>query len=234
MQFDFSSKQVVITGAAGSLGRAVADAFGDAGAQLALLDIREDILQEIYGQRGAVLIAVDLTDPGSVEAAVEKVVTQLGGIDVLANIAGGFTMGPRVHETELKDWDTMLDLNARSVFLTCRATLPHMLAHDGGKIVNIAARVAVAGKANMAPYSVSKTAVARLTESLAAEYRADNINVNCIMPGTIDTPANRRDMPDADFSNWVPPSALADVVLFLCSDAARAIHGACVPVYGMT
>jgi NAD(P)-dependent dehydrogenase (short-subunit alcohol dehydrogenase family) len=109
-----------------------------------------------------------------------------------------------------------------------------MLARAGGKIINVAARVANQGKAKMAPYSVSKAGVARLTESPAAEYRNDNININCIMPGTIDTPANRRDMPDANFSQWVAPQALADVILFLASDAARAIHGASVPVYGLT
>ena len=153
---------------------------------------------------------------------------------MLANIAGGFAMGPKVHETPVKDWEFMLDLNAKSVFLMCREVLPHMLQQGGGRIVSVAARVANAGKGKMAPYSVAKSAVARLTESMASEYREQNINVNCIMPGTIDTPANRADMPDADFGKWVQPAALADVICFLCSDAARAINGAAVPVYGLT
>ena len=113
-----------------------------------------------------------------------------------------------------------------------RAVIPHMLAQGYGKIVNVAARAALEGKAKMAPYVVSKSAVIRLTESMAAELRDAGINVNCILPGTIDTPQNRRDMPNADHSRWVPPGALADVILFLACDAARAIHGAAVPVYG--
>jgi NAD(P)-dependent dehydrogenase (short-subunit alcohol dehydrogenase family) len=192
------------------------------------------VLSDMETASSSICLKVDLIDEHSVARMVRQVTDRFGAIDVLANIAGGFTMGSRVHETEIKDWDFMLDLNAKSVFMTCRAVIPHMLTPSGGKIINIAARVANEGKAKMAPYSVSKSAVARLTESLAAEYRSDNININCIMPGTIDTPANRRDMPDADYSKWVAPAALADVILFLASDAARAIHGASVPVFGLT
>ncbi len=227
--FDFTDQVAVITGAAGALGQAVTDAYRNAGAELALLDRRDRGTIE-----AALAVQVDLTNEDSVANAVARVVDHYGRIDMLINIAGGFAMGPKVHETSLKDWSFMLDLNAKSVFLMSRAVLPHMLEQGGGKIVNVAARVANEGKARMASHSVAKSAVARLTESMAAEYRAQNVNVNCIMPGTIDTPANRKDMPDADHSKWVPPAALADVICFLCSDAARAIHGAAVPVYGMT
>ena len=143
-------------------------------------------------------------------------------------------MGPPVHETQEHTWDFMLDLNARSVLLTCRAVLPHMRSRGAGKIVNVAARAALEGKAKMGAYCVSKAAVITLTQSLAAENRHQGINVNCILPGTIDTPQNRADMPNADFDTWVPPAALADVILFLASDAARAVHGAAVPVYGLS
>jgi NAD(P)-dependent dehydrogenase (short-subunit alcohol dehydrogenase family) len=151
---------------------------------------------------------------------------------VLLNIAGGFTMGPPVHETSVETWDFMLNLNARTVFLMSRAVVPHMLAQGGGKIVNVSARAGLAGKANMAPYIVAKSAVIRLTESMADELKHDNINVNCILPGTIDTPRNREEMPDADFSKWVAPEALADTMPFLASDAARAVTGAVLPVTG--
>ena len=147
-------------------------------------------------------------------------------------IAGGFTMGPPLHETEDKDWNFMMDLNARSVFNCCRAVIPHMLEQGSGRIVNISARAAAEGKARMAPYCASKAAVITLTESLAAEHKFNGINVNCILPGTIDTPQNRNAMPDADYGNWVPTAALADVVLFLASEAARCVTGAAVPVYG--
>lgn len=229
--YDFTDQVAVVTGASGALGGVLATAFTDAGARVAALDLKP--AADLPGDR-TLSVQVDLTDEDSVRTAVTRVMDRFGRVDMLANIAGGFAMGPKVHETSLEDWTRMLDLNARSVFLMCRAVLPHMLTQGGGKIVSVAARVANAGKGNMAPYSVAKSAVARLTESMAAEYRAQNINVNCIMPGTIDTPANRRDMPDADFSKWVPPAALADVICFLCSDGARAINGAAVPVYGLT
>ncbi len=232
--FDFTGKNVIVTGAAGALGQAVAAGFKQAGARLALVDINTDALAGRYGGDTALLLRADLTDPESIADAVERTLSQLGRIDVLANVAGGFKMGPRVHETAIEDWDFMLNLNAKSVFLMSRAVVPQMLAAGGGKIINVAARVAREGRARMAPYSVAKTAVARLTEALAAEYREDNINVNCVLPGTLDTPANRQAMPDADFSRWVAPAALADVIMFLACDAARAIHGASVPVYGMT
>jgi NAD(P)-dependent dehydrogenase (short-subunit alcohol dehydrogenase family) len=126
----------------------------------------------------------------------------------------------------------MMDLNARTVFNTTRAIVPHMLEQGEGKIVNVSARAATLGKGHMAPYCASKAAVITLTESLAAEYGDGGINVNCILPGTVDTPQNRDAMPDQDHSRWVPPAALADVILFLASDAARCISGAAVPVYG--
>jgi NAD(P)-dependent dehydrogenase (short-subunit alcohol dehydrogenase family) len=198
------------------------------------MDVNAVALDKRYPKGAAQSLAIDLTDAEAVGVGVGEVVSQQGRIDVLVNVAGGFAMGPRVHETELAEWRRMLDMNTTSVFLATRAVLPHMLSRRNGKIVNVAARVANAGKGRMAAYSVAKGGVARLTESLAAEYRAEGINVNCVMPGTLDTPANRNDMPAADFSSWVSPAALAEVIAFLCSDAARAIHGASIPVYGLT
>jgi NAD(P)-dependent dehydrogenase (short-subunit alcohol dehydrogenase family) len=118
-------------------------------------------------------------------------------------------MGPMVHETPVSDWDFMINLNAKSVFLMCRAVIPHMLKKKKGKIVNVGARAAVQPKAKMAPYCVSKASVIALTECLAVEYKMKNININCILPGTVDTQQNRNDMPDANFSNWVPTIDLA-------------------------
>ncbi len=156
-----------------------------------------------------------------------------GRIDVLCNIAGGFRMGHPVHETPEDTWELMLDLNAKSVIHTARAVVPGMIAAGYGKIVNIAALAGLAGKANMGAYSAAKSAVIRLTESMSAELRDKGINVNCILPSIIDTPQNRADMPGADPRRWVAPEALAEVVLFLASDAARAIHGAAIPVTGL-
>jgi NAD(P)-dependent dehydrogenase (short-subunit alcohol dehydrogenase family) len=230
---DFTGKVVLITGAAGNLGRAVAAAFEAVGARLALVDRSEESLANIYGEGPTRLpVVADLTSEASVAAAVARVVEHYGRIDVLANIAGGFRMGPPLHETPVETWDFMLALNATSAFLACRAVIPHMLAAGWGRIINVGARAAVEPKGWMVPYCVSKAAVVTLTQGLAAEHRDDGLTVNCILPGTVDTPQNRADMPDADWSRWVPPAALADVVLFLASDAARAVNGVAVPVYG--
>lgn len=231
--FDFAGKAVLITGAAGNLGAALAEAFHAAGAALILAERNLDRLQEIAGSwSNTLLLPVDLLDEASVQQMAAQAVAHHGRIDVLANIAGGFTMGPPLHETELKTWEFMLNLNARSVFLVCRAVIPHMLAQESGKIINVAARAGLSGGARMAPYSVSKSAVIRLTESMAAELKGHNLNVNCVLPGTIDTPQNRAEMPNADWSRWVTPDAIARVILFLAADDAAAIQGAAVPVYG--
>lgn len=235
--FDFTDQVVVVTGAAGNLGRAAAHAFHAAGARLAVLDRQRDVAEAAFGDSipegdTCLYVAGDITSEESVNQMVGQVIAYFGRIDVLVNIAGGFTMGPPVHETALKTWDFMLNLNAKSVFLLARAVVPHMLARGRGKIVSTAASVGLKAKANMGAYSVSKSAVIRLTESMAAELQDAGINVNCILPGTIDTPRNRQDMPDADFSKWVQPESLADVILFLASDLARDVHGVAVAVYG--
>jgi len=232
----FEGKIAIVTGAAGNLGRAVCQAFSDAGAGVAMVDRNQAALDAAraaltHGSESAIF-AADLIDPQSVADMVERVAAHFGRIDILANVAGGFTMGPALHETEDRDWDFMMDLNARTVFNTCRAVVPYRLGGGGGKIISISARAAAQGKGHMAPYCASKAAVITLTESLAAEHRDNGINVNCILPGTIDTPQNREAMPNEDHSRWVPPAALADVILFLASDAARCVTGTAIPVYG--
>jgi len=235
--FNLENQIVIITGATGNLGQATAHAFHQAGAKLVLVGQKKEKLQTIFSgsipeNDSSLYATADLTDESSVSQLMEMILSQYGRIDVLLNIAGGFTMGPPVHETSVETWDFMLNLNARSVFLMSRAAVPTMLAQKSGRIVNVSARAGLAGKANMAPYVVAKSAVIRLTESMAAELKNDNIRVNCILPSTIDTPRNREDMPEADFSKWVAPEALADTLLFLASDAAREVTGAVLPVTG--
>jgi NAD(P)-dependent dehydrogenase (short-subunit alcohol dehydrogenase family) len=222
-------RTVVLTGAAGNLGRAVAAAFTDA--NLVLLDLKRGNLQD--GER-QMFIAADLLDANSVQAAVDQAVQRFKKIDVLCNIAGGFRMGSPVHETTDKDWDFLFGVNARSVLNMSRAVVPVMLKSGGGKIVNIGAFAAQKGAAQMGAYIASKSAVIRLTETMAAELREKNINVNCVLPTIIDTPENRAAMPDADPTRWVAPQDLAQVIAFLASDAARAIHGAALPVTGLS
>lgn len=235
--FDFSGQVVVITGAAGNLGMTTARSFHAAGAKIAVVDRQRDEIRVVFGEDipeddTCYFLSANLMDEASVAGMARDIWSHYGRIDALINVAGGFSMGPPLHETPLSTWEFMLNLNARTVFLTSREILPLMIGQGKGKIVSIAARAALAGKANMAPYVVSKSAVVRLTESMAAELQAYDINVNCVLPGTIDTPRNRAENPAADFSRWVAPEALADVILFLSSDGARAINGAAIPVYG--
>jgi NAD(P)-dependent dehydrogenase (short-subunit alcohol dehydrogenase family) len=231
-----AAQVVMITGAAGSLGRAVAAAFAETGARLVLLDIAAKGLDASYGAESdtKLPLVVDLADQAAIAAAVAKAKAKFGGIDVVCNIAGGFNMGPAVHETTDEFWNHLMDLNAGSVLNVARAVVPGMIAAKSGKIVNVAAMNGTVGKGNMSAYSASKSVVIRLTESMAAELRDKGINVNCVLPSIIDTAPNRADMPDADFSKWVTPAALADVMVFLASDKARAIHGASVPVVGLS
>ncbi len=228
---------VMITGAAGTLGKAVAAAFAGAGARLVLVDIAAKGLDAAYGAESdtKLPLVVDLADRTAIDGALSAAKKKFGGpVQVVCNIAGGFNMGPAVHETTDDFWNHLMNLNAGSVLNVARAVVPDMIAAKYGKIVNIGAMGGVTGKGNMAAYSASKSVVHRLTESLSAELREHGINVNCVMPSIIDGPANRADMPNADFSRWVAPADLAEVILFLASDKAKAVHGASVPVVGLS
>lgn len=233
----FTDKVIVVTGAAGGLGQSIAAYFKKTGAKLALLDYSEELLRKAFvnsNQEDEILLACDLTSRESTAHAFSKIVGHFGRIDVLANIAGGFMMGEPVHETTDATWNFLLDLNARSIVNTASATVPVMLKQGGGKIINVSAASSQKGVAHIGAYIASKSAVLRLTESMADELRENNINVNCIMPSIIDTPNNRQGMPGADYSKWVKPKDLASVVGFLASDASIAVHGAGVPVVGLS
>ncbi|MBL7201579.1 MAG: SDR family oxidoreductase [Anaerolineae bacterium] len=235
--FDLTDRTVIVTGAAGNLGRAVAQAFRSEGARLVLVDRVPGRLQDLYpdlvdAPDHYLATPVDLLDTDAVGKMVRETLARFGRIDVLANTAGGYRAGSPVHETALDAWDFMLDLNARTALIVSQAVIPIMIEQGQGKIIHVASRAALQGGSRMVAYSVAKSAVVRLTESASAELKRKGINVNCIVPGTIDTPQNREAMPDADHSRWVQPEAIADVMLFLASDASRAIHGAAIPVYG--
>ncbi|MCK5430088.1 MAG: SDR family oxidoreductase [Anaerolineales bacterium] len=235
--FDFTNRVALVTGPAGNLGNAIARAYLEAGANLLLVDRSPDRLPQLFpdivdSPDHFLATSVDSTDPDAVRAMVAQAVERFGRIDLLVNAVGGFRGGTPLHETPLKTLDLLFNLNARTMFIASQAVIPHMLAQGTGKIVNVAARPGLTGRKDMAAFSASKSAVIRMTESMAAELKGDGINVNCILPGTIDTPKNRQDMPDADHSRWVKPESLANVILFLTASAARDIHGAIVPVYG--
>lgn len=232
----FDGKRVIVTGGAGALGRAVASYFEARGAHVAVLDVSEEVIRRAFPGESAsrTLVPVDLTDRESCATASAKVASELGGIDVLCNVAGGFLMGDAVHETSDETWNFLFDLNARSIVNMAAAVVPVMLSAGSGKIVNVAALAGKEGAALMGVYTASKAAVLRLTESMGMELRENNINVNCVMPSLIDTDRNRSDMPDADFSKWVSPDDIAKVIGFLASDDAACIHGAGIPVNGLS
>jgi NAD(P)-dependent dehydrogenase (short-subunit alcohol dehydrogenase family) len=224
---------VLVTGAAGNLGRAVALHFAARGAPLALLDRDHAALAALAGNAGEALpLATDLLDAAAVARAVEAAVARFGGVAAAINLAGGFTMGEAVHATAAATWQQMLDLNVRTMLNVAAAVVPVMQRARRGAIVNVGAASAQRGAANMGAYIAAKSTVMRLTESMSAELRDDGIRVNAVLPSIIDTPANRASMPDADFTRWVAPEALAAVIGFLASDDARAIHGANIPVTG--
>lgn len=232
----FRNQTVLVTGAAGQLGLAVSRAFARQGANLVLLGRNQASLAAAWGEtsEASLFVAADLLDQAQVNEAVAQGVARFGRMDVLCNIAGGFTMGEPVHQTSDATWDLMHDLNVRTVLNMARAVVPRMLDGAGGKIINIAATAAQRGAPDMGAYCAAKSAVVRLTESMAAELRGQGINVNCVLPSILDTPANRLAMPTADPRRWVAPDDLAQVVLFLASPAAIAIHGAALPVTGLS
>lgn len=232
-------RSVMVTGAAGHLGRAVAAAFAALGARLVLVDRAQTALDAAFGGAAAptgdcLRLTADLLDMAQVDAAVTAAVQRFGRIDVVCHLAGGFRMGEPVHETSDANWDFLFDINTRTLRNIARGVVPQMLAQGGGRIVTVGAASASRGLAQMGAYTAAKSAAIRLTEAMSAELREHNINVNCVLPTIIDTPENRASMPDADPARWVAPAALADVIVFLCSDAARAVHGAALPVSGLS
>jgi NAD(P)-dependent dehydrogenase (short-subunit alcohol dehydrogenase family) len=228
---------VLITGAAGGLGRAVAAHFAARGAKLVLLDRESEALDEMLRELPAATalpLAVDLLDAAQVAAAVEQAVGRYGAIEAAVHLAGGFAMGEAVHETAAATWQRMLDLNVNTMLNSAAAVAPVMRRARRGYIVNVGAASALRGAAKMGAYIASKSALMRLTESMSAELREEGINVNAVLPSIIDTPANRKAMPEADPERWVAPGALAAVIGFLASNDARAIHGALIPVTGLS
>ncbi len=221
-------KIVVITGAAGALGRVVADRALNDGATVAVIDHGHNDIPST--PQRLQIGGVDLSDSVQASKAIGDVAAQLGRIDVLINIAGAFKF-ETIDGGDTASWETMHRLNLLTALNTSRAAIPHLVKSSAGRIVNIGAIGALEAGSGMGPYAASKAGVHKLTESLAAELKG-KVTVNAVLPSTIDTSANRRDMPDADFSKWVTPDELASVILFLASDAASAVTGALVPVRG--
>lgn len=231
-------KVAIVTGGTGGLGGAVASALLAEGALVALPHRHAGDLERLREKLGLVGDAplsgavVDLTDEAAVNDYYRQVAADLGGVDMLINIAGGFDGGRPVHQAGWAIWEQQLDLNLKTAVISCAAAIPHLITRGGGAIVNFSTRTATQPGANLAAYAASKRAVLQLTEALAAELRDQNITVNSILPSTIDTPANRQSSPKANFDRWVKPEEIARVILFLVGPDARIISGAHIPVYG--
>jgi NAD(P)-dependent dehydrogenase (short-subunit alcohol dehydrogenase family) len=220
---------VVVTGGTGGLGSAVTRAFLRDGWQVVVPWIAERELERVEAHERLRLVRADLFDPGDVADVVEAAGPSLRA---LVNLVGGFAEHGRIHETPIETFEEQLRLNLRPAYLCAAAAVPPMLAAGGGAIVCVSSRAARRPFPGAAGYVVSKAAVLALVDALDAEYRKDGIRVNALLPSVIDTPANRRAMPDADFDTWVSPDEIARVIAFLCSDESSATSGAHVPVYG--
>jgi NAD(P)-dependent dehydrogenase (short-subunit alcohol dehydrogenase family) len=223
---ELKGKVVVITGALGTLGKAVAAAAASAGATVVGVD-------RVDGAKLAgveIAPALDLGNPQATREAFASVAAKHGRIDALVNIAGGFSW-ETLEGGSIETWDRLYQINVKTAVNACQAALPH-LPKSGGRIVNIGAAGAVKAGAGMGAYAASKSGIARLTEALAEELKSRDTTVNAVLPSIIDTPPNRADMPNADYSSWVTPQALADVIVFLLSERARAVTGALIPVTG--
>lgn len=224
---------VVLTGAFGALGRAVAAEAAARGARVAAVDHAATPSGDLVSALGPAAVfkgGVDLSDAAAASAAIAEVAAACGRIDVLINVAGGFAW-ETVAEGEIATWERLHRLNLMTTLNASRAALPHLAASGSGRIVNVGANGAVKAAAGMGAYAASKAGVHRLTEALADEYKG-RVTVNAVLPSIIDTPANRADMPGADFATWVTPGELTAVILFLASEEASAVTGALVPVVG--
>jgi NAD(P)-dependent dehydrogenase (short-subunit alcohol dehydrogenase family) len=237
MAYRFDNQTVVVTGGTGELGQHLTSRLHELGARLIVPFVSEQEMQSFSIRFPAVVqatrfVRLDAKDGVKVRRTIDQLVESVGVPHGLVNLIGGYRFGPAIVDAELDDLHQMLDLNLAPTFHFCRSLVPHMLQAGRGRIVSVGARMGLAGSANHAAYAIAKSAVVRFTEALSEEVKHHNINVNCVLPSVIDTARNRREMPAADFTHWVAPADLAQVIVFLLSDGARAVHGAAIPVYG--
>jgi NAD(P)-dependent dehydrogenase (short-subunit alcohol dehydrogenase family) len=223
---------VLVAGGTGALGAAVLEALLDQGHAVTTTWVvdeeRERVERDFEGRSGLMLVKADLMDP----EAVDEAVGALENLGAIVNLVGGFSMPGKVHESDIDDFEKQLRLNLRPGFLLARAGIPRLIANGGGAFVGVSARPALQPFAGAAGYITAKAGVLAFIKALDAEYRQDGVRCNAILPSVIDTPANRRSQPDADYSKWVPPQQIAKVVCFLVSDDSAPTSGGAIPVYG--
>jgi NAD(P)-dependent dehydrogenase (short-subunit alcohol dehydrogenase family) len=237
MSAKFDGKVILVAGGTGGLGHAVTLAFLEAGANVVVTYRVPEEFEALKGAAGRNQAhleghAVDVTDEIAVRQLVERIIGKHRQLDALVNTVGGYRSGTKLWDLETKVFDQMLALNLRAGYALSRAAVRAMLREGHGAIVNVAAKAAFDHAGGAAAYAASKSAAVALMDSLAADLKGSGVRVNSILPSIIDTAANRKAMPTADFSKWPKPEEIARVILFLCSDEARVVHGAAIPVYG--
>lgn len=235
--YDFSNKVVLITGGTGALGKTLTQRFISSGATTIATYLNDEKIEAIKGQNtiNAKLIKADVTREEQVIKLISTIVERFGHIDILVNSVGGYLGGKSVTDLEEHEWDLMMNLNLKSAFLISKHVIPVMKSSGrGGKIVHISSKTGLKSEGHDSAYAASKSGLIRLVESISQETKELGINVNCILPSVIDTEANRRAMPKADFSKWVKTDDLTNVVFFLCSEDAKVITGAAIPTYGLS
>jgi len=230
---------VLVAGGTGGLGQAVSTAFLNDGADVIVTFRNEQEfvgLKRAVGERSSRLSGqkIDVTDEAAVQEFMDQIVSEHGRLDALVNTVGGYVGGIKLWDLDRRLFDQMLNLNLRSGYVLARAAVKLMLKAGSGAIVNVASKAAMDHAAEASAYAASKAAAVALMDSLAAELKGSGVRVNSILPSIIDTPANRKAMPQADYSKWPKPEEIARVILFLCGDDSKVIHGAAIPVYGST
>ena len=234
----YENTAAIITGGTGGLGRDVVALFLNEGTSVCTTYTKKEYLSSVsdlkekFGEK-LLFARADVTKPAQMIKVADRTLKTFGRIDLLINIVGGFAMA-KITETDEKMWDSMMNMNLKSAYVCSKSVIPQMMKQKYGRIINIGARPALHGAKNMSAYGASKAGVLNLTQSMADELSDYNINVNAIIPGTMDTPRNRKDMPKADFKKWVKPEEIAEVIAFLCSKDGDKISGAVLPVYGKT
>jgi len=229
-------RTIVVAGGTGALGRSVVRAFLTTGARVIATFVKQAEFDALAKQTGEGLsgVPLDVTNESAVAKFVAETESKYEAIDALVIAVGGYAAGKQLWETDTATYELMLNLNLRAAFVMTRAVLSGMIRQNRGAIVNVASKAGYGHAAGAAMYAASKAGVMALFDSLAEEVKPYNINVNSIVPSIMDTPANRRNMPTADFKIWPKTDDIAKVIVYLCSDEARVIHGAAVPVYGIT
>jgi NAD(P)-dependent dehydrogenase (short-subunit alcohol dehydrogenase family) len=233
--YDFSKKVVLITGGTGALGRMLIKKFLKSGAvTISSFHNEKDAEKLKIGNSKVELIALDILQEEQLLERIPKLVKKFGTINILVNVVGGYFGGKNTNDLSEGEWDKMMNLNLKSAFLISKHVIPVMVSGEGGKIVHISSRTGQKSEGGDSAYAASKAGLIRFVESAAQEFKDSGININCILPTTIDTDANRKAMPNSDFSKWLSTEDLANVILFLSSSGARVINGSAIPTYGLT